>query len=158
MLLSDKDFKEGIRLMPLPCVDFIVINEHDELLVGKRMNRPAQGYYFVPGGRIRKGEMQAEAMTRIGQEELGVQVKHRFLAWLGVYDHIYEDHFYGQGDGGTHCISMAWVFNVNKEWVDTTLQTQHSDWLWVPLNEVMKHPEIHDYTKDYIRDLFSGGK
>lgn len=154
MMLSAKDFKEGIRLMPLPCIDFVVINEYDEVLVGKRMNRPAQGYLFAPGGRIRKNETQAQAIERLAEAELGIaKVNRRQLGWLGIYDHLYEDHFYGT-DFGTHCIALAYVFMVEKQWIDTSLKTQHSEWQWIPANDIASHTDIHHYTKAYVRDLY----
>ena len=41
-----------INATPLVAVDLIIENRNKEILLGKRVNRPAQGYWFVPGGRI----------------------------------------------------------------------------------------------------------
>jgi len=154
-MLSNRDFEEGIRLMPLPCIDFLVINEYKEVLLGKRINKPAQNYYFAPGGRIRKNERQEEAIKRLSLAELGISLDKNQLGWLGVFDHIYEDNFYGTEGFGTHCIASAWVFNANKDWVNEKIvQEQHSNIRWVPLSQVRKDEQIHPYTKDYIRELY----
>ncbi|EIB9633284.1 GDP-mannose mannosyl hydrolase, partial [Escherichia coli] len=50
MFLDDNAFKNIIRNTPLISIDLIIQNEKDEYLVGKRNNRPARGFWFVPGG------------------------------------------------------------------------------------------------------------
>lgn len=46
--LSTEEFKQVVSLTPLVAIDLLVRNAHDELLVGKRVNPPAQGFWFVP--------------------------------------------------------------------------------------------------------------
>lgn len=50
MFLRQEDFATVVRSTPLVSLDFIVENSRGEFLLGKRTNRPAQGYWFVPGG------------------------------------------------------------------------------------------------------------
>lgn len=42
--------------MPLVSIDLMIKNAQDQMLWGRRNNRPAQGYWFVPSGRICKNE------------------------------------------------------------------------------------------------------
>ena len=49
MFLRQEDFATVVRSTPLVSLDFIVENSRGEFLLGKRTNRPAQGYWFVPG-------------------------------------------------------------------------------------------------------------
>jgi colanic acid biosynthesis protein WcaH len=151
-MLSNADFQEGIRLMPLPCIDFVVINENDEVLVGKRRARPAQGWFFVPGGRIRKNETQNEAIQRLTKVELGYEFEESHMEWLGVYDHIYDDNFFGD-EFGTHCIALVYILRVTNGSAFDKALVQHSDLKWVPLFDVFNDDEIHSYTKEYIMDI-----
>ena len=48
MFLRQEDFATVVRSTPLVSLDFIVENSRGEFLLGKRTNRPAQGYWFVP--------------------------------------------------------------------------------------------------------------
>ena len=59
MFLRQEDFATVVRSTPLVSLDFIVENSRGEFLLGKRTNRPAQGYWFVPGGRVQKDETGA---------------------------------------------------------------------------------------------------
>lgn len=42
--------------MPLVSIDLMIKNAQDQMLWGRRNNRPAQVYWFVPSGRICKNE------------------------------------------------------------------------------------------------------
>lgn len=50
-------------------------NTQGQVLLGQRLNRPAQGYWFVPGGRIHKDETMTQAFARLTKEELGVELQ-----------------------------------------------------------------------------------
>jgi colanic acid biosynthesis protein WcaH len=47
--LEDIVFKTIIENTPLVSVDLIIKNEN-KILLGKRVNKPAQGYWFTLGG------------------------------------------------------------------------------------------------------------
>ena len=49
-------FKTVIKSTPLISLDLIVKNSEDKILLGKRLNRPAKNYCFVPGSRVLKDE------------------------------------------------------------------------------------------------------
>ena len=70
MFLRQEDFATVVRSTPLVSLDFIVENSRGEFLLGKRTNRPAQGYWFVPGGRVQKDETLEAAFERLTMAEL----------------------------------------------------------------------------------------
>ena len=57
-------------------------------LTGLRSNPPAQGAWFVPGGRIRKNEPLALALDRIAREELGLHAMAAAWTPCGVHEHL----------------------------------------------------------------------
>lgn len=61
-----------MRLTPLVAIDLIVRSE-EKVLLGRRTNEPAKGFFFVPGGRIFKGETARTAFQRITLAELGFE-------------------------------------------------------------------------------------
>ena len=63
--LSQEVFTTVIDSTPLISIDLVVENEHGELLFGLRNNRPARGFWFVPGGRILKNETLDAAFERL---------------------------------------------------------------------------------------------
>lgn len=72
MFLRHEDFATVVRSTPLISIDLIVENTPGEFLLGKRLNRPAQGYWFVPGGRVQKDEPLHVAFERLTETEPGV--------------------------------------------------------------------------------------
>ena len=63
LALDDSVFKTIVKNTPLISIDLIIENSNSEILLGERVNRPARGCLFVPGGRIRKDETINEALT-----------------------------------------------------------------------------------------------
>jgi len=61
-LLPLEQFQQAVAALPLVSVDWVLTNTAGELLVGQRLNAPARGAWFTPGGRIRKGEALALAL------------------------------------------------------------------------------------------------
>lgn len=66
------DFATVVRSAPLVSIDLVVVRNHSHILLGQRSNRPAQGYWFVPGGRIYKNETMQQATQRIAESEIGI--------------------------------------------------------------------------------------
>lgn len=82
------DWKNIVENVPIVSVDLLVRYE-DGLLLGKRINKPAKGCWFMPGGRVEKAEPRSEAVKRIGKKELGLDVK--ITESLGTFEHFYQD-------------------------------------------------------------------
>ena len=114
-MLSEADFLDVVRLTPLVSIDLIVTDGTRRVLVGQRRNRPAQGTWFVPGGRIKKDESIDTAFTRIVNDELGVASVERSSSRLyGVYEHRYADNFAGAPGITTHYIVIAYAMNLSR--------------------------------------------
>src|SRR5580700_157310 len=94
--LSNADLREVIRLAPLIAMDFIVRNAQSEVLLGLRNNEPAKGSYFVPGGRIWKGERLRDAFARILKSETNCAGNFDDARALGVYEHFYATNRFGE--------------------------------------------------------------
>ena len=75
-------FVELVRDLPLISVDLVLVRDGREVLLGLRTNRPAQGSWFVPGGRILKNERRADALTRVAARELGIPDIHALAQHL----------------------------------------------------------------------------
>lgn len=60
------------RIMPLVCVDLVVVNGEGQLLMVRRKNEPAMGEWWFPGGRVLFGEARIDAARRKLREECGL--------------------------------------------------------------------------------------
>lgn len=66
--LPEKMWNLMVQLMPIPCVDLILVNDKGEVLYGRRKIPPGVGMWMLPGGRIFKGETPEETALRQAQE------------------------------------------------------------------------------------------
>ncbi|MGZ5817661.1 MAG: GDP-mannose mannosyl hydrolase [Burkholderiaceae bacterium] len=152
--LADDDFIQVIDATPLVAIDLIVQNEMGEILLGRRCNRPAQNYWFVPGGRIRKNERSQDALQRIGRSELQIDVPTGRL--LGVFDHFYEDNYFGLPDMSTHYVTLAYRVEMKKDSLFMH-DEQHVEMKWWDPDSLMSSLDVHDNTKLYFSKSLDNG-
>jgi colanic acid biosynthesis protein WcaH len=149
MKLDDEEFIRVIRATPLVAIDLIVKNEIGEILLGRRCNRPAQNYWFVPGERIRKNERSADALQRIGMSELRIRVPAGKL--LGVFDHLYDDNYFGLPDISTHYVTLAYQIELEKSSL-LVQDEQHDELKWWDIGSLLCSKEVHQNTKMYFSE------
>lgn len=157
MWLSATDFREVIHRTPLVSIDLVLINQCNEVLLGKRVNRPAMGLWFVPGGRIRKNETLSQAFRRLTSDELGMGLELGEAQSLGTYEHFYVDSVFGEtaSDPSTHYVVLAYRLPTLKISGDVLPLTQHSHYRWWPLDQALHSGEVHPYTKAYLPAVLS---
>ncbi|OYR50328.1 GDP-mannose mannosyl hydrolase [Halorubrum sp. Ea8] len=85
--IPDDEWATIVANVPIVSVD-LVIRRDGGVLLGRRTNDPAKGYWFVPGGRVLKGESRREAVHRVASEELGLEVE--IVESLGAFEHRYD--------------------------------------------------------------------
>lgn len=154
MFLDKTTFTTVINSTPLVSIDLIIINENNEALLGKRLNRPAKGFWFVPGGRILKNEALADAFKRLTLEELGTEYLIENASLLGPYDHFYTDCVFNE-DISTHYVAIAYFLRVNSSDLGTLpIAEQHSTYKWLPIEEVLIiNNQIHKHTQWYFETI-----
>ena len=129
-MLDDATFKTVVDSAPLISID-ILARKNNKVLLGKRVNKPAQGYYFSTGGRVNKNETVNSAMGRIAKSE-----------------HFYDDSIYECVS--THYVNLAYEHEV-KEVLDLPTE-QHTEYEWFSINELLESKQVHKYVKDYFRN------
>ena len=140
--IPSEEWETIVRNVPIPSVDLVVL--HDEgILLGKRVNEPARGRWFVPGGRIRKQERIEDAVHRIAMEEIGVTIE--IIERLGVYEHFYAAADVPTTDG-KHYVPIG--FTVKTDSNRIRADDQHS--AFRVFDE--PPPDLHEYTAQYLRD------
>ncbi|MGV8142798.1 MAG: NUDIX domain-containing protein [Candidatus Pacearchaeota archaeon] len=149
--LGIEDYKERVRLGVLFAIDLIIINKNGEVLMGKRKNRPAKGYYFLPGGNVLKNENLREALERISQKEVGFKINYKEITLIPkIFEQFYKDNFSGE-DFETHCISIGCKYNLKEDFEAKGFDKEHEEKLWLKPHELLKNTEVHDNTKNYFR-------
>ena len=144
-MLDDITFKTVLNSTPLISIDILTIKS-GKVLLGKRVNKPAQGYFFSIGGRIYKNEAINNAMSRIAKNELNIELKST-PKFLGIFEHLYDDGIY-RGIS-THYVNLAYKYEVKE--VLHLPTDQHNEYQWFSVDELLNSTQVHEYTKAYFR-------
>ena len=145
-MLADQIFKTVVDSAPLVSID-ILLKKDNKILLGKRINKPAQGYFFSTGGRVNKNETIGNAMARVALNELNIELK--FMPkFIGVFEHFYDDSMYK--DVSTHYVNLAYEYEA-EEVLDLPTE-QHNEYQWFTIDELLESKQVHKYVKDYFRN------
>jgi colanic acid biosynthesis protein WcaH len=150
MKLPAGHFLSTIESTPLVSVDLVIVDPRGRVLLGRRTNKPAQGFWFVPGGRIRKNERIEAAFARLTESELGRALPFAQAALLGAYDHIYEDNVFGLDSINTHYVVLAYRCRLESD-QEFHFDGQHDELRWWAVAELLKSDEVHQNTKNYFK-------
>ncbi|MDG5814683.1 NUDIX domain-containing protein [Chitinispirillales bacterium ANBcel5] len=125
-----------LKNMPIACVDFVLIADGKALLV-LRKDAPARGQWWVPGGRIIKGEMMRETAARKATEEVGIEVH------VGPIIHT-DETIFPDGPCAIPVHSINTCFFVYPAEGSTTpfLDSHHEEFRWVENIEPGLHPYV----------------
>lgn len=154
--LDQETFKTIIDTTPLVSIDLLVRNSQGQILVGKRVNRPAQGFWFVPGGRILKNERLAEAFSRLTEAELGVELDIKNARYLGLYEHFYDDSIFTDDHTvvsfqvvSTHYVVNGFEVVLPESHVNLPCE-QHNEYRWLSEEEFKTSDEVHVHSRWYV--------
>ncbi|MGR5135886.1 GDP-mannose mannosyl hydrolase [Vibrio jasicida] len=146
--LDINTFKTVVAHAPLISLDLIIENNQGKVLLGQRLNRPAQGCWFVPGGRVRKDEKIADAFLRLTKEELGVELALVEAEFIGPYEHFYSDNFSGESFS-THYVVLGYRISLDLNLSDLPKE-QHGNYQWADVNDLLECGDVHHHTKLYF--------
>lgn len=156
-MLDSQTFAKIVAATPLVSIDLIIMRGDQEVLLGLRNNRPAQGFWFVPGGRIFKNEPMRTALSRIAEQELGLgayvlsgDLKANFL---GPYEHMYQDCFVGDVGVSTHYVVLAYKISVSSDFPLPEADEQHAELKWWTIQDALASDQVHQFTKNYLSGL-----
>jgi colanic acid biosynthesis protein WcaH len=152
VFLDADSFRTVVASTPLISIDLLVSNSEGNILLGQRLHRPAQGTWFVPGGRIYKGESLDQAFKRITEAELGHLFLRQNSTMLGVYEHFYQDSVFGQGGDApsTHYIVITHQITLSAEDTLSPPHDQHRLYRWWQRKDMAISDQVHPNSKAYL--------
>ncbi|NNN48617.1 GDP-mannose mannosyl hydrolase [Vibrio sp. 2-2(8)] len=148
MILDTETFKAVVASTPLISIDLVIRNSKGQVLLGERTNRPAKGYWFVPGGRILKDETFESAFVRLAQTEIGQTYRLNQARFLGPYEHLYDDNFSG-ADFTTHYVVLGYAITWDGD-LSSLPQDQHQAYQWWDVDTLLASDKVHHNTKLYF--------
>ena len=124
--ISEEKYKEILDVMPIACVDIVIVH-NGEILMVKRKNHPAKNKWFFSGGRILKNEKLKDAAIRKSKEDTDLNVKITRSLIFG--ETIFKEASMAGINSGTHTINVVFLVETGDN--EVPLDEQGSDYKWV---------------------------
>jgi colanic acid biosynthesis protein WcaH len=136
-LFIPQDLYNQILLnVPIACVDIALVS-HGKVLLVKRNDAPAKGQWWVPGGRVLKGEMMIATAKRKALDEVGIRVH------VGPIVHtdetIFDD---GPCNIPVHSINSCFFVYPADSAFTPILDSHHENCKWVNTIDTDLHPYV----------------
>lgn len=135
--IEDECYRLILEKMPIPTVDAVVSFEGKFLLL-KRNNPPVKGEWWLPGGRIRKGEALEDAVKREVLEETGLECE--IVRQIGVINQIFPE---------CHTISIYYLMKATSP--EVRINEEHSDYKWFSVLPKDCHPYLRTMVENALR-------
>ncbi len=148
MKLSTELFKSVVANTPLISIDLVVYSPQGQVLLGERLNRPAQGFWFVPGGRIFKDEKIPSAFQRLTQEELGQTINIEQAEFIGPFEHHYNDSALDE-NVTTHYVVQPYTLILECD-LAALPSAPHGQYQWFDVADCKNRDDVHLHTKWYL--------
>ncbi len=104
--LSKEDYTFVYSRAPRLCVDMVIRNEDNGILLIERTIDPGRGMWHFPGGTVLKGESLHDAMQRIAKEETNLDIIETSI--IGMMD------FYQESNPYFHTVSAVFETQVKE--------------------------------------------
>ena len=149
--LSEEIWRTCVDSIPIFGIDMLIFSQKYGVLMGRRINNPAKGKFFVPGGRVYKNERIVDAFNRILISETGLTFSFNKTTSLGLYEHFYNVTSWSTSECSTHYIIEARLIEIEPENIKQkiNLNEQHSNFEWISLEDIQSNT-IHSYSKMYL--------
>ena len=146
---TEEEYLYIVENTPLVSVDILIMC-NNKYLLGKRQNKPAQGYYFVPGSRVFKNEPIKDAVYRVLESECNIKDRNLHPKCFGSYEHYYPDNFCGDSSSTQYFVYAHKIAITETQKNLISQDTQHSRFEWLSETEILSRDDVHPYVKNYF--------
>lgn len=133
-LLSLRSYRSFLSKMPLLCVDAIVLNEENKILLLLRKDEPKKNQWWIPGGRVYKKERLSTAIKRKLHEEVGIN-KVKNLEEIGIYELFSPERLFSNIESGGHVVGIIFKAEI-KSSQKIRVDEHHSNHKWADYEEL----------------------
>lgn len=137
--IPDELYREILNAIPFVCVD-LVIKDGNSFLLAKRKNQPAQGQWFLPGGRLLKNEKLKDAALRKMHQETGMNGVIEKM--LGVDETMFPDGPYGLS---VHSVNVVFLITPTNPKNSVVLDEQNDEYKWYTHIDDAWHPYVKKF-------------
>jgi len=143
--INQKTYNTILENMPILCVDGVIVNSNNEVLLLRRKNEPALNQWWFPGGRVLKNEKLESSILRKIKEETNLSVSVQKI--IGITETIFDT---GPFNIPVHTINITYLLKPTTNSIK--IDKDHSDFIWTKkIDDLNLHPEIYQLlTNEYL--------
>ena len=131
--IPERLFAKIVNRLPIASVDAVIVVD-GSLLLMRRKNSPARGEWWLPGGRIHRGESLEETLRREVREETGLEISAYKL--VGVYSRVFSER---------HDITIAYLCECKGR---VSMNDEHSEYAFFRSLPADLHPLLLQTLRD----------
>lgn len=109
---TDREYAKILDNLVIVCVDTLVVDENNNVLLGKRTKLPIKDWWIF-GGRMQAGEDYIEAAKRGLKREVGIEMQ-RDPVQIGYYDLVWDERALEPIGNGCHVLLVAMQYRINE--------------------------------------------
>lgn len=127
MKIQKKIYDKVKKLLPILCVDCLVIRENKCLLL-HRLKHPAKNKWWFPGGRVFKNELIKDAAERKISSETNLDAK--FKKVISIEETIFSSK--KNINDNIHTVNVCCLL-VSKNFNNIKIDSDHDKYLWADI-------------------------
>jgi ADP-ribose pyrophosphatase YjhB (NUDIX family) len=137
--LPSELYGKMVRDCVVTCVDCLLVRinlatQRKECLLVERASEPVKGYWWLPGGRLLKGETFFQAALRKAQQETGLDCV-KPIQVLGVWNTFFPtSHWDTPESKGTQTVQPIVLVEIEKPGADVVLDATSERYRWIGLD------------------------
>ena len=153
IFLPDDVYGQALDALVVVCVDCVPVHQ-GKMLISRRACQP-HPYWWINGGRMKKGELYHDAAVRIMLGETRLNLQPERFTLVGYYNLIWDQRAQAPADHGCHTLSVThWVSLTADEVRVLTLNEEYNACAWVFPEQVIEAPTLyHPALVQMARDL-----
>lgn len=152
---DDAEYGRALDTLVVACVDLLIVDGADNVLLGRRQQKPQADLWLV-GGRMRAGLPYRTSAVRNAWREMGVQLNLDCLTRreIGHYSLVWDERQQAPQDRGCHTISFVFGYQAAEGEFDRH-NGEYSELVWVPKQEILQddgrryHPLLSRVIEDF---------
>jgi len=141
--ISQQLYNQILEVMPIPCVDVCIVNQQNQILLIRRKDEPEKNMWWVPGGRVFKGEMMKDTAKRKALEETGINCEVSHI--IHTAETVFST---GPNNIPVHSVNVCYLaYPTNKD-IIVTLDNHSSTYMWI--KELDSSWQLHPYVQSCL--------
>ena len=139
MFIPEADYLKIQAVLPVLCVDCLIVHEGECLLL-MRNKEPAKGQYWFPGGRVLKDELIRDAALRKAYQETDLKCFYERV--ISIEETIFEKQ--GGMSCGIHTVNVCCCLSARSR-DGLVIDGAHDGHLWVDAKragQIGLHPAV----------------